>query len=113
MASVINAASGAIVATCVERAANPWTRGIGLLTKATVGPDEGLWIERCSAVHTIGMRATIDLFFLDAGGKVLRIAAGVKPFRPMISCRRAATVVELGTLLSGREVVVGDVLVLK
>lgn len=113
MAAVVNAANGRIVATCVERAANPWTRGIGLLGRAAVGPDEGLWIERCSAVHTIGMRATIDLFFLDARGKVLRIAAGVKPFRPMISCRRAATVVELGALATGRDVAVGDVLVLK
>lgn len=113
MAAVVNAANGTIVATRVERAANPWTRGIGLLAKASVGPDEGLWIERCSAVHTVGMRATIDLLFLDARGKVLRIVAGVKPFRPIISCRHAATVVELGTLATGRDVVVGDVLVLK
>jgi uncharacterized membrane protein (UPF0127 family) len=112
MAAVINTANGAIVATRVERANNPWTRGIGLLTKAAVGPDEGLWIERCSAVHTIGMRATIDLFFLDKRGKVLRIVSGAKPLRPMISCRRAATVVELGTCAASRDVSVGDVLVL-
>jgi hypothetical protein len=58
-----NARSGEVLATSVSRATNPWTRGVGLLPRASVAPDEGLWIARCNAVHTVGMRATIDLFF--------------------------------------------------
>lgn len=113
IARVVNASSGVVIATRVNRADNPWTRGLGLLAKASVDDDEGLWIERCSAVHTIGMRAPLDLFFLDANGIVLRIVLAAKPFRPVIACRRAATVLELGVRSLGREVSLGDRLELR
>jgi uncharacterized membrane protein (UPF0127 family) len=112
-AAVVNAANGTVVATRVQRATNPLTRGLGLLPKASVAHDEGLWIERCSAVHTIGMRASIDLFFLDTDGIVLRIVLAAKPFRAVIACRRASSVLELGARASGRDVSVGDRLVLQ
>ena len=111
--TIRNASNGTVVATRVKRASNPWTRGIGLLPRAKVEPDEGLWIDRCSAVHTMLMRATIDLFFLDRSGRVLRIVCGARPYRPMIACRQAATVIELGAGAHGRDVLVGDRLVLE
>lgn len=104
-----NVSNGSVVATRVDRASNPWTRGVGLLPRKTVDPDEGLWIDRCSAVHTMGMRATIDLFFLDKSGHVLKIACSVPPFRPVVACRAAVTVVELGAGAgNGRDVLIGD-----
>ena len=112
-ATVRNATNGKVVATRVRRASNPWTRGIGLLGSARVEPDEGLWIDGCSAVHTMLMRATIDLFFLDREGTVLRIVCAAKPYRPMIACPRAKTVVELGSGSAARDVLVGDRLVLE
>ena len=79
-----------------------------------MSPDEGLWIDGCSAVHTIGMRATIDLYFLDKEKRVLRIAHGVKPYRLAVACRDAVSVVELGAAPEmGRDVLVGDRLVLE
>jgi uncharacterized membrane protein (UPF0127 family) len=109
-----NASNGKVLATAVNRATNPWSRGVGLLPRAAVAADEGLWIARCNAVHTIGMRATIDLFFLDKEDRVLRIASAVKPNRLAVSCRGAATVVELGAAPEiGRDVLVGDRLILE
>jgi uncharacterized membrane protein (UPF0127 family) len=109
-----NSSNGKILAGRVNRATNPWTRGIGLLPRKSVAPDEGLWIDRCSAVHTVFMRAEIDLYFLDKDNRVLRIASAVPPNRLVVTCRNAATVVELGAAPEiGRDVLVGDQLVLE
>lgn len=109
-----NATSGAVVAHSVGRATNPLTRGIGLLGRARLSPDEGLWIDGCSAVHTLGMRATLDLYFLDRDQRVVRIVAGVRPNRLAVTCRNAATVVELGAVAEeGRAIALGDRLVLE
>jgi len=109
-----NATSGKVLATKVGRATNFVTRGVGLLPRAQVSPDEGLWIDRCSAVHTIGMRATLDLYFLDKDQRVLRIASSVRPYRLAVTCHNAVAVVELGAAPEqGREVLVGDRLVLE
>jgi hypothetical protein len=112
--SLRNTSNGKVLATRVNRASDPWTRGVGLLPRATVAADEGLWIAHCSAVHTMGMRATIDLYFLDKDNRVLKIANAVAPNRLSVSCRHAATVVELGASPElGRDVLVGDRLTLE
>ncbi len=109
-----NSTNGKVLASRVQRAANPWTRGVGLLPRGSVAPDEGLWIDRCSAVHTVFMRATIDLYFLDKDNRILKIANSVPPNRLAVTCRHATAVVELGAAPdSGREVLVGDRLVLE
>jgi uncharacterized membrane protein (UPF0127 family) len=108
-----NATNGSVLASRVKRAANFLTRGIGLLPRASVDDDEGLWIDGCSAVHTVGMRATIDLFFLDPAGRILKIVNGARPNRLVISCPRSVAVVELGSGERARDVLVGDRLVLE
>jgi uncharacterized membrane protein (UPF0127 family) len=109
-----NSSNGKVLATRVERATSPWSRGVGLLPRSAVSPDEGLWIDRCAAVHTIGMRATIDLYFLDKNNCVLKIASAVPPNRLAVTCRNAVTVVELGAdAETGRDVLVGDRLVIE
>lgn len=109
-----NATNGKVLATRVARASNFVTRGLGLLPRATVAPDEGMWIDGCSAVHTIGMRATIDLYFLDRDSRVLRIVSAIPPNRLAVSCRDAVSIVELGSGPDlGRDILVGDQLVLE
>ena len=103
-----------MIATRIARATNFWTRGVGLASAREVSPDEGLWIDGCSAIHTMGMRATLDLYFLDKDGKVLRIVHAAKPNRLAFSCRDSASVVELGAGPEvGRDVLVGDRLILE
>jgi uncharacterized membrane protein (UPF0127 family) len=110
-----NASNGAVLARRVARASNFITRGVGLLGRAIVEPDEGLWIDHCSGgVHTMFMRATIDLYFLDRNDTVLKIVVGAKPNRLAITCRNSVTVVELGAGPElGRDVLVGDRLTLE
>jgi len=68
------------------RAATWLTRLRGLL---------GLLIERCGAVHTVGMRFAIDLVFLDRAWQVTRVVQNVPPGRLMVGGGwRAARVLE-------------------
>jgi uncharacterized protein len=66
--------------------------GLALLPRA---PPAGwaLVLPRCSSVHTVGMRFALDVVFLDAEGRVLRVARAVPPWR-VVSCRGAAAAVE-------------------
>jgi uncharacterized membrane protein (UPF0127 family) len=108
-----NERSGEIVARDVARASNALTRLVGLLPKKAVGAGEGLWIDGCNAVHTLGMRAVLDLYFLDGAQRVLKIATGIPPGRLAEMCRAAKTVVELGSAPNPRDIVLGDRLVLE
>jgi uncharacterized protein len=79
---------------------------IGLLATPDLGPDEALRIDRCRSVHTMGMRISIDVAFLDADGVVLRVVHGLRPLR-VAAARGARSVIETraGTLA---DVTVGE-----
>ena len=53
----------------------------GLLGRPPLASDEGMWIDSCNMVHTLGMRYALDLVFLDSKGRVKKMAEEVKPFR--------------------------------
>lgn len=57
-------------------------------------PPGGLLIPRCRSVHTFGMRFAVDLVWLGAGGRVVRVDRAVPPGR-VRSCRQAVEVLEL------------------
>lgn len=69
-------------------------RARGLLGQGPLGSDEGLWFDRCSAVHMFGMRQAIDLVFLRAG-TVIRLCEDLRPYR-FRACAAADTSLELG-----------------
>ncbi|RXN92899.1 hypothetical protein C7R54_03935 [Achromobacter aloeverae] len=54
----------------------------------------GVWLQPCRAVHTLGMRYPLDLFFLDGDNRVVKVVAGLPP-RRLALCLRAVSVVEL------------------
>ena len=104
-----NTSTGSIVATRVDRAVSFLQRAVGLLARPQVRPDEGLWIERCNAIHTIGMRSSIDVIFVDEVGRVMRVIPRVEPFKLALTCRKAKAVIELGAgTLEDHDVLVGD-----
>jgi uncharacterized membrane protein (UPF0127 family) len=65
----------------------------GLAGLAGMPPATGLWIHRCRSVHTVGMRFALDLVWLDAGERVVRVDRDVAPRRTR-GCLRARTVIE-------------------
>jgi uncharacterized membrane protein (UPF0127 family) len=56
-------------------------------------PPCGLLLPRTRSVHTFGMRFPLDLVWLDARGRVVRIDLDVPP-RRLRACRSARAVVE-------------------
>jgi uncharacterized membrane protein (UPF0127 family) len=109
MALLRNANTGTILATRVQRATTFIDRLVGLLARAQVRPEEGLWIDGCRAIHTVGMRATLDVLFLDREGRIVAMHRAVAPFRLALACAKAATVVELGAgALDLNDLLLGD-----
>ena len=78
----------------VYRARSPWARLKGLLGDTALPSGCGLLFERCSAVHTLGMRRAIDVVFLGAGGRVLKLHRGLGAGR-IAYCSKAQGVLEL------------------
>ena len=74
-----------------------WSRFVGLLGRRTLAQDEGLLFVPGASIHTLGMRFPIDLVFMDASMKVLRVVADVRPWRFVFAPRRARFVLELNS----------------
>jgi hypothetical protein len=76
----------------------------GLLGRTVLEPGCGLLLERTRSVHTVGMRWTIHMAFLDRELTVLGVRA-VPPGRLVLPRARIRHVLELAT---GTDVGVGD-----
>jgi len=57
----------------------------GLLGRKSLGPDTAMVIDPCSSIHTLGMRFSIDVLFLDSKNKITAIEKDVKPGRFWVS----------------------------
>ena len=68
----------------------------GLLGGEQQPNGEGLLLRPARAVHTWFMRFPIDAVFLDGEGRVLKIAADLRPWRAA-GCRGARAVLELSS----------------
>lgn len=85
----------AVWAERAERAVSFRERTRGLLGRDAPDSASALLIERCGAVHTVGMRFALDLVFLDRAWRVSRVARDVRPGRLMVwGGWRAVCVVE-------------------
>lgn len=113
MAVLRNETTGQVLAQNVRYADTWWERLAGFIPRAVIEPDDGLWFRDCWAIHTLGMRARIDVIFLDYQGCVVRTQRNVPRHRPAIACLGASNVVELGAgALEGRDLLAGDRLAL-
>ncbi len=95
MAILLDAVSGAELSRNIRAARTPWARTIGYLLRSAVTADEGLWFDACDAIHTIGMRAVIDVLFLDGEGKILALESPARHGRAY-RVAGARTVLECG-----------------
>jgi hypothetical protein len=85
---------GAVVAARCYRADRLLARLVGLLGTPDLASDEALWLEPCSSVHAVGLRAGIGCAFLDADGAVVAVvdplprgrAAGRRGARAVVEC---------------------------
>jgi len=65
----------------VRFAALWWERATGLLVLPPLKRGEGLLIDSCRAVHTIGMRYPIDIIFIDSAWSIVSVVKQLSAFR--------------------------------
>jgi uncharacterized protein len=92
--AVVRKEDGTAVCTRCVVADSAWTRTKGLLGRDSLPEDEGILLRPGGSIHMFFMRFPIDAVFLDRELQVLRVAAGLKPWR-MASKRGAKAVLEL------------------
>jgi uncharacterized membrane protein (UPF0127 family) len=93
---VRNADTGRVLAWRVRRMQGWLERAIGFLPRSSIAPEEGLWFDGCSAVHTVGMRTPLDVVFLDRDMRVVRVEADVRPGKVYVGASDAHVVAEFG-----------------
>jgi uncharacterized membrane protein (UPF0127 family) len=110
---VRNVARDTTLGEAIEVAATSSQKVRGLLGKECLEEGQGLLFKSCSSLHTFFMTFPIDIIFADRKGKVLKLSAGVKPFKLVAAPLRAYYAIELPEGAIGRSnTQVGDTLVL-
>jgi uncharacterized membrane protein (UPF0127 family) len=96
---VRNVTRGVDLATGVAVAASPWRRFVGLMGKRDLPAGGGLIIRPCNSIHMFFMRMPLDVLYCGASGPagdpVLRVLAGIKPWRLGPIVRGSKYVLEL------------------
>jgi len=72
-----------------------FSRLVGLLSRKSLSDTEGLLLKPCGSIHTIGMRFSIDVLFLDRENKVLGLADNVQANRFRFAPRHTESVLEI------------------
>lgn len=75
----------------VWNAVSPWDRTRGLLGRPQLQADEGMLIDACRLVHTVGMGYRLDLVFLDKSGQIRKLVKALAPVRIAGSLAARAT----------------------
>lgn len=110
--TLMNERTRCAVADEVEVALSRTARRRGLLGRDGLAPFSALVLAPCASVHTMFMRFAIDVVFVDATGRAVRIVRDLLPWRAAIaSSAHVAIELPAGTLAS-RDVTVGDPLYL-
>ena len=105
----LNVSKKTVIVSDLKEAAEFFQRLVGLMGRDRLENNEGLWMARCKAIHTFFMRFPIDVVFLDRDFIVKKTVKGLRPFRPVVSCRHAQGVLELpeGTI-DRAQIQIGD-----
>jgi len=101
---------GECLIPCVWRAVTAWERTRGLLSRPPLQIGEGMLIQDCRVVHTIGMRYPLDLAFLDRQGQVKKLVGALHPGRLSGSLAAHHTLELAAGTLSTMNLQQGDVL---
>ena len=74
-----NGRSGALLGQRVQLAGGWWGGAEGLLGQAELPKGSGILLTPCASVHTLGMRASVDVAFLDGRGRIVETRASLQP----------------------------------
>jgi uncharacterized membrane protein (UPF0127 family) len=86
-----------------------WARLKGLIGRAHLKSDEGIWVIPSKGIHTIGVLFPIDLIYLDAQQRVVHTLESFGTFRIRPLHLNCASILELPTrTLYSSQTKVGD-----
>jgi uncharacterized membrane protein (UPF0127 family) len=86
----------------VESADGFFKRLTGLVLRKEIRDSEGLLFEDCSGIHSLWMRFSLDVIFLDGNNRILKVIHDLKPFRFTPLIKKAVKVLELKAGISSR-----------
>lgn len=95
--ATILTAAGIELASNVKIAASFRDRARGLLGRRELSCDEGMLFQPGGSIHTMWMRMTIDVAFLDRDLRVLKIGGAVPPWRLCFAPRHTRYTLELAS----------------
>ena len=105
---LINTTKKTTVADQCHFANTMFKRMVGLLNRRSLNNGEGLLLDRCYGIHTVGMRFSIDLLFLDKEYRVIRTVKALPPLRTC-AVKQAIYVLELPVgMIERSQTEVGD-----
>jgi uncharacterized membrane protein (UPF0127 family) len=92
----------------IEIAQDMISRVKGLIGKRALLAGEGLFIPRCSSIHTFGMQIALDVVFVSVDMRIMKLVHGLRKNR-FCACWNAAGVLELPVgMISTSRSEVGD-----
>ena len=110
--TALASADGRVVCEACVVADTAPARLRGLLGRRSLPPGEGMLLRPAPSIHTFFMRFPIDVVFLDAELRVLRVVESLRPWRGA-ACRRARAALELPAgEAAARRIVAGERLAL-
>ncbi len=92
---LVHPRSGRVLAERLQVPRSAVGRGLGLMLRRELPAGEGMWITPCNGIHMFLMRFAIDAVFLDRRLRVVRVCAGLRPWRVVPLVLRAHSVLEL------------------
>jgi len=92
---VINTTKGVLLANQAEMAGTFFKRLVGLLDRKSLNKGEALILRPSNCIHSLFMRFSIDVLFLDESGKVVAVLPSFKPFRFSPPYFQSISVIEL------------------
>lgn len=98
-----------LISACVFTAGNFLQRLFGLIFRKPLTGNEALLLKDCRSIHTHWMRYSLDILFLDEGGKIITIFKDMRPWNSTPFLDEAMYVMEFRSgFLKGAHISVGD-----
>jgi uncharacterized protein len=85
----LNERNGSVVCENCDVADNMWTRGKGLLGRASLGENEGIWLAPGSSIHMFFMKFSIDVIFLTKDDVIADIVENIAPGKMYVAKPKA------------------------
>jgi len=70
-------------------------RMVGLLGRDGLQPGSAMLLRPCGSIHTVGMRFSLDVIFVDSDMRVTKVVRGLKPGRLCLGGRGAKAAIEM------------------